>query len=41
MRLDLRDIIHNPDAHRDFCFQLDLSDLDFYGRKPIFLIVFV
>ena len=35
MRLDLNEIIHTPDASRSFSFELDLSDLDFYGRKPI------
>ena len=35
MRLDLKDIIHVPGASKDFQFQLDLSQLDFYGRKPI------
>ena len=35
MRLDLRDIIHTPDAKKSFQFQLDLSDQDFYGRRPI------
>ena len=35
MRLDLQEIIHSPDARKPFQFQLDLSDLDFYGRKPI------
>lgn len=35
MRLDLRDIIHVPDAQKSFQLQLDLSDLEFYGRKPI------
>lgn len=35
MRLDLRDIIHIPDARKTFQFQVDLSNLDFYGRKPI------
>ena len=35
MRLDLRDIIHTPDAEKSFRFQLDLSDQDFYGRRPI------
>ena len=35
MRLDLREIIHVPDAHKSFQLQLDLSDLEFYGRKPI------
>ena len=35
MRLDLRTIIHTPDAKKSFQFQLDLSDLDFYGKKPV------
>lgn len=35
MRLDLRNIIHVPDASKAFQFQLDLSDLEFYGQHPI------
>ena len=35
MRLDLRDIINTPDAQKSFQLRLDLSDLDFFGRKPI------
>ena len=35
MRLDLRDIIHVPDARKTFRFQLDLSGQDFYGSKPV------
>ena len=35
MRLDLKDIIHVPDAKKSFQLQVDLSDLDFYGRAPI------
>ena len=35
MRLDLRDIIHVPDARKEFRYQLDLSQLDFFGRRPI------
>lgn len=35
MRLDLRDIIHRPGGVKTFEFSLDLSDLDFYGEKPI------
>lgn len=35
MRLDLRDIINVPDARKTFQFQLDLSDVDFYGSRPI------
>ena len=31
MRLDLKDIIHVPGASKDFQFQLDLSQLEFYG----------
>lgn len=34
MRLDLRDIIHIPGAHRDFSYELDLSDVKFFGEKP-------
>ena len=35
MRLDLRDIIHVPGAVKEFTFDLDLSQLEFYGDKPI------
>lgn len=35
MRLDLRDIIHTPDASKAFQLQVDLSGLEFFGRKPI------
>jgi len=35
MRLDLRDIINVPDAVEPFQTQLDLSQLDLYGSKPI------
>lgn len=35
MRLDLRDIIHIPDAKKTFQYQLDLSQEDFYGARPI------
>ena len=35
MRLDLREIIHTPDASKSFQFQLDLSQLDFYGEQLI------
>ena len=35
MRLELRDIIHIPDAHKPFQFQLDLSGQDFFGARPI------
>ena len=34
MRLELKDIIHVPDAKKTFSFQMDLSDMDLYGRKP-------
>lgn len=35
MRLDLRDIIHVPDAKKTFQFRLDLSGQEFYGSRPI------
>ena len=35
MRLDLRDIIHVPGAVKPFSFSFDLSDMDFYGQKPV------
>ena len=35
MRLDLRDIIHIPDAKKTFQYQLDLSEEGFYGTRPI------
>jgi len=35
VRLDLRDIIHVPEASKPFRFQLDLSDLEFYGKHLI------
>ena len=35
MRLDLKNIIHVPEASVPFQFQKDLSDLEFFGRKPI------
>lgn len=35
MRLGLRDVILVPDAEKSFQCQVDLSDLEFYGRKPI------
>ena len=35
MRLELRDIIHVPDGTKSFQFQLDLSELEFYGSRPI------
>ena len=35
MKLDLRDVIHVPNVEKSFQFQLDLSDLEFWGRKPI------
>ncbi len=35
MRLDLREVIHTPDAKKTFQLQVDLSGLEFYGRKPI------
>lgn len=35
MRLELRDIIHVPDAKKTFRFQLDLSGEDFFGGRPV------
>lgn len=35
MLLDLRDILHLPEGEKAFQTQLDLSGLEFYGRKPI------
>ena len=35
MRLNLREMIHTPGASIPFDFQLDLSELDFYGEKPV------
>lgn len=35
MRLNLSEIIHVPGGKIPFKFKLDLSDLDFYGRRPI------
>lgn len=35
MRLNLKDIIHVNGGRISFDYELDLSDLDFYGRKPI------
>lgn len=35
MRLELREIIHVPDAKKAFQFPLDLSQQDFFGSRPI------
>lgn len=35
MRLDLRNIIHVPDAEKTFQYQMDLSDLDFWGESRL------
>lgn len=35
MSLELNDIIHKPDAVKEFSLSLDLSDLSFYGECPI------
>ncbi len=34
MRFHLKEILHVPGASLPFEFQLDLSDLDFYGERP-------
>ena len=35
MVIDVRPILHTPGKRLDFQFQLDLSDLEFDGRRPI------
>lgn len=35
MRLNLKDILHEPGASRSFDFALDLSQLDFNGSCPV------
>lgn len=35
MKLDLKDVILVPGAVLPFEFQLDLSDLEFYGERPV------
>ena len=35
MRLDLRDVVNTPEARKPFQFQLDLSEIELYGRRPI------
>ena len=35
MRLDLRSVIHTPEAKKEFEFEIDLSHLDFFGQTPI------
>ena len=35
MVIDVRPILHTPGKRLDFQFELDLSDLEFDGRKPI------
>lgn len=35
MRLDLTPIMHTPGGRIPFSFQLDLSELEFYGEHPI------
>ncbi len=35
MRLNLKDVINVPGAVKPFEFQMDLSDLEFYGAHPI------
>ena len=35
MRLDLKKVIHVPGASAPFEFQMDLTDLDFFGARPI------
>ena len=35
MRFNLKEILHVPGASLPFESQLDLSDLDFYGERPL------
>ena len=35
MKLDLRKILHAPGASVPFDFQMDLSELEFFGARPI------
>lgn len=35
MILDVRPILHTPGTGLSFQFELDLSDLEFFGRRPI------
>lgn len=35
MRLNLKDVIHVPGAVLPFEFQMDLSQMEFYGARPI------
>lgn len=35
MRLDLREVVHTPDASKPFHLELELSGLEFYGARPI------
>ncbi|MCI8328297.1 MAG: DUF177 domain-containing protein [Oscillibacter sp.] len=35
MWIDVRPILHTPGRRLDFQFELDLSDLEFDGRKPV------
>ena len=35
MLLDVRPILHEPGKHLEFQFQLDLSDMELAGRRPI------
>ena len=35
MKLDLRNILHAPGASVPFDFQMDLSELEFFGARPI------
>ena len=35
MLIDVRPILHTPGKHLEFQFSMDLSDLEFDGRKPV------
>ena len=35
MRLNVNRVLHTPDAGENFHFEMDLSDLEFGGEKPV------
>jgi uncharacterized protein len=35
MRLNVNKLLHTPGAQRDFRFEMDLSDLEFGGSRPV------
>ena len=35
MRLNVNKLLHTPEAQEEVRFEMDLSDLDFGGSKPV------